>query len=136
MNRPGALRVLLVDDDADFIHVLGKRLARRGFAATVALSGAEGLRAMRGREYEAAVLDLKMGDMDGLEVMGIFRKMAPETPVVILTGHGSEASARECLAKGAFGYLHKPCELDELIQMIEAAAAAGGEHAGHPGSVR
>jgi DNA-binding NtrC family response regulator len=68
-----------------------------------------------------AVLDLKMEDLDGIEVLKIFKKMDPDMPVIMLTGHGSEQSAREGMALGAFDYLTKPCDLAELIEKIEQA---------------
>jgi DNA-binding NtrC family response regulator len=67
------------------------------------------------------VLDLKMEDMDGIEVLKIVRKMAPDLPVIILTGHGSRTAAEEGITIGAFDYLTKPCELNELMEKISLA---------------
>lgn len=119
MNGP--LRVLLVDDEAGFASVLRKRLERRGLAVTEALSGAEALQTLRGQDFDVAVLDLKMRDMDGLEILAVFRKMVPAMPVIMLSGHGSESAAREGLARGAFDFLLKPCELEDLMGRICAA---------------
>ena len=116
------LRVLLVDDEAGFTDVLAKRLRRRGLAVAVALSGAEALRMLRENDFDVAVCDLKMVDMDGIEVLRIFKKMVPQMPVLMLTGHGSEEAAREGLQAGAADYLLKPCDLDELLQKIMAVA--------------
>lgn len=123
-TRPGeeGLRVLLVDDEGDFLRVVKKRMARRGIAVTPASSGAEAIAILRGRDFDAAVVDLKMEDMDGIEVLKIFKKMVPELPVIILTGHGSEKAARQGLAQGAFDYLTKPCELQDLVEKIRRAA--------------
>jgi DNA-binding NtrC family response regulator len=63
-----------------------------------------------------------MEDMDGIEVLKIFKKMDPELPVVMLTGHGSEKAARDGLALGAFDYLTKPCDLEDLLATITKAA--------------
>ena len=117
------LRVLLVDDEAGFTDVLAKRLRRRGLAVAVALSGAEALRMLRENDFDVAVCDLKMVDMDGIEVLRIFKKMVPRLPVLMLTGHGSEEAAREGLQAGAADYLLKPCDLDELLHKIMAVAA-------------
>jgi len=68
-----------------------------------------------------AILDLKMEDMDGIEVLKIFIKMAPNLPVVMLTGHGSEQAAREGMACGAFDYLTKPYELEDLLEKLNEA---------------
>jgi len=122
------LRVLLVDDEAGFTEVLAKRLRRRGLTVQVALSGAAALRVLRENDFDAAVCDLKMVDMDGIEVLKIFKKMVPGLPVVMLTGHGSEEAARDGLEAGAADYLLKPCDLDELLKKLTAAvAAARGE---------
>jgi DNA-binding NtrC family response regulator len=120
------ISVLLVDDEVGFVEVLFKRLARRGMAVTVAASGAEGIQALRRRDFDVAVLDLKMEDMDGIEVLKIFKKMAPDMPVIMLTGHGSESSARQGIQFGAFDYLTKPYELDDLIRKIKEAIRQGG----------
>jgi DNA-binding NtrC family response regulator len=120
------ISVLLVDDEVGFVEVLFKRLARRGMAVTVASSGAEGIQALRRRDFDVAVLDLKMEDMDGIEVLKIFKKMAPAMPVIMLTGHGSESSARQGIQFGAFDYLTKPYELDDLIRKIKEAIRQGG----------
>lgn len=117
----GPIRVLLVDDEAGFASVLRKRLEHRGLAVTEALSGAAALQALRGRDFDVAVLDLKMRDMDGLEILAVFRKMVPAMPVLMLTGHGSESAAREGMERGAFDFLLKPCDLEELLSRICAA---------------
>jgi DNA-binding response OmpR family regulator len=120
------LRVLLVDDEAGFSEVLAKRLRRRGLTVRVALSGAEALRMLRESDFDAAVCDLKMVDMDGIEVLKIFKKMVPELPVLMLTGHGSEEAARDGLKAGAADYLLKPCDIDELLAKIAAVTAGKG----------
>ena len=63
--------------------------------------------------------------MDGIELLKIFKKMVPRMPVIIVTGHGSEATAREGIALGAFDYLTKPCLLEDLIDRIEGACGSG-----------
>ena len=82
---------------------------------------------MRKRDFDVAVLDLKMEDMDGIEVLKIFKKMAPAMPVIMLTGHGSESSAQEGIKFGAFDYLTKPYELEDLICKIKEAIGQGGK---------
>lgn len=121
------MRILLVDDEVGFTDVLAKRLGRRGLTVAVAQSGAEGLRLLRERDFDVAVLDLKMVDMDGIEVLKVFKKMVPEMPVVMLTGHGSEEAARDGLRAGAADYLLKPCAIDELLEKLTAAVAKAGQ---------
>jgi len=120
-EHPEGIRLLLVDDEVGYIEVLSKRLTRRGFEVTTASSGAEAIRALRKSDFDVAVVDLKMEDMDGIEVLKVLKKMVPALHVIILTGHGSERAAREGIAHGAFDYLIKPIGLDPLIARIRAA---------------
>jgi DNA-binding NtrC family response regulator len=120
------ISLLLVDDEIGFVEVLSKRISRRGMAVTAASSGSEAIQTLRRQDFDAAVLDLKMEDMDGIEVLKIFKKMAPAMPVIMLTGHGSESSAREGIKFGAFDYLTKPYELEDLIRKIKEAIRQGG----------
>jgi DNA-binding NtrC family response regulator len=120
------ISLLLVDDEIGFVEVLSKRISRRGMAVTAASSGSEAIQTLRRGDFDVAVLDLKMEDMDGIEVLKIFKKMAPAMPVIMLTGHGSESSAREGIKFGAFDYLTKPYELEDLIRKIKDAIRQGG----------
>lgn len=123
-NATPHTRLLLVDDEKGYIDILSNRLARRGIDAVKAYSGTEALRALRKDDFHVMVLDLKMEDMDGIEVLKIVRKMAPELPVIILTGHGSRTAAKDGMTLGAFDYLTKPCELQELMEKIGLARNA------------
>jgi len=116
-----ASKLLLVDDEVGYLEVLAKRLTRRGFEVTTASSGTEAIRALRQWEFDLAVVDLKMEDMDGIEVLKVFKKMDPSLRVIMLTGHGSERAAREGIAEGAFDYLIKPVGLEVLLRTLEAA---------------
>jgi len=120
-QHPVGIRLLLVDDEVGYLEVLSKRLTRRGFKVTTASSGAEAIRAARRWDFDVAVVDLKMEDMDGIEVLKTLKRMVPDVEVIILTGHGSERAAREGIAQGAFDYLIKPVGLDPLIVRICAA---------------
>ena len=115
--------VLLVDDETGFLDVLQKRLGKRGLTVTPAASGTEAIQVLRRNDFDVAVLDLKLGDMDGIEILQIFKKMVPDLPVIMLTGHGSEQAAREGMQFGAFDYLLKPCDLEELLNKIREAVA-------------
>ena len=120
-GRSGDIRVLLVDDETGYVDVLANRLSRRQMDVTKAYSGTEGIQALRKSDFDVAVLDLKMEDMDGIEVLKIFKKIYPEMAVIMLTGHGSALAAEEGIKCGAFDYLTKPCELAELVQKIRDA---------------
>ena len=118
------VRLLLVDDEIGYLEVLSKRLTRRGYKVTTASSGTEAIRALRQWEFDLAVVDLKMEDMDGIEVLNIFKKMDPSLRVVMLTGHGSERAARDGITQGAVDYLIKPVGLERLLKTISAALAS------------
>ncbi len=115
------IKLLLVDDEKGFVDVLFKRLSRRNIEVTMAFGGEEGIQALRKVDFDVAVLDLKMEDMNGLEVLKIFKKMYPEMEVIILTGHESEQTVQEAMKFGAFTYMSKPCDFEELIDTIRKA---------------
>ena len=117
------IRLLIIDDEKGYVNVLYNRLNKRGFEVTKAYSGFEAIQEVRKKDFDVAVLDLKMEDMDGIEVLKILKKMEPDIEVIMLTGHGSEEAAREGINYGAFDYLTKPCELGELLVKIREAYA-------------
>ena len=117
------IRLLLVDDEEGYVNVLSNRLEKRNFQVTKAFSGGDAIKAVRGEDFDVAILDLKMEDMDGIEVLKIFNQMGLEMKIIMLTGHGSQEAAREGIKLGAFDYLTKPCELHELIKKINEAYA-------------
>ena len=120
----GRIKLLLVDDEEGYVKVLSNRMGKRNIDVTKALSGTEGIQALRKEDFDAAVVDLKMEDMDGIEVLKVFKKMVPAMPVIMLTGHGSEKAAKEGIESGAFDYLIKPCDLEELVAKIREAVRA------------
>ena len=115
------IRLLLVDDEVGFANILAKRLSKRNMEVTPAYTGTEAIQRLRKQDFDVAVLDLKMEEMDGMEVLKIFKKMDPNMVVIMLTGHGSEQAAREGIEFGAFDYLTKPCEFEELLGKINEA---------------
>ncbi|MCF8127444.1 MAG: response regulator [Deltaproteobacteria bacterium] len=116
-----AIRLLLVDDEVGFAEVVSKRLRKRGMHVKTVFTGTNAIQAIRKEDFDVAILDLKMEDMDGIEVLKIFKKAYPEMAVIMLTGHGSETAAREGLKLGAFDYLTKPCDLEDLVEKIHQA---------------
>jgi len=117
----GRIKLLLVDDEEGYVKVLSNRMGKRNIDVTKALSGTEAIQALRKEDFDVAVVDLKMEDMDGIEVLKVFKKMVPAMPVIMLTGHGSEKAAKEGIESGAFDYLIKPCDLEELMAKIREA---------------
>ena len=124
-DKDSRLNLLLVDDEEGFVNVIANRLSKRGINTIKALNGTDAVQALRKQDFDVAVLDLKMEDMDGIELLKVFKKMVPEMPVIMLTGHGSTRAAREGIEQGAFDYLSKPCELQELIEKIREAISKG-----------
>ena len=122
-NKP--VKILLVDDERGFVDVISKRMSKRNIDITKAYSGKEALQALRKTDFDAVVLDLKMEDMDGIEILKIFKSIVPDLPVIMLTGHGSEEAARDGIGLGASDYLTKPCDFDELIEKIKDVVSFG-----------
>ena len=114
-------KVLLVDDEAEFIGTLGKRLARRGITVHLANSGPEALEAVQAQELDVVVLDVKMPGMDGIETLERIKALKPCLEVVMLTAHANVEVAMRGMELGAFDYLMKPVELDDLLYKIQDA---------------
>ncbi len=118
---PDPCRVLLVDDEADFRAVLRKRLSRRGLLVSEAQGGEQALEAAAAQTFDVVVLDMKMPGMDGLETLRLLKRGHPDLEVVILTGHANTEAAVSGMDMGAFDYLIKPVELNELVDKVEDA---------------
>jgi CheY-like chemotaxis protein len=114
-------KVLLVDDEQEFIEALSERLKMRGMDATLALDGEQALAAVKGDEPDVVLLDLKMPGMDGLEVLRRIKKAYSHLQVVMLTGHGTEEDGEQALRLGAYAYLLKPVDLDQLVETLRDA---------------
>ena len=117
------IRLLIADDEEDLATFLAHRLRKRGVEVTTALSGREALAAVDRQIFDVAVLDLKMPDLDGITVMERLKAIQPFTEVLMLTGHGSHDSAWEAGRLHAFRYIMKPCDFDELLDLVQTAAA-------------
>jgi DNA-binding NtrC family response regulator len=121
---PDKIKLLIVDDEVKYLDSIAQRLELRGFDVTKASSGAAALDAAKAGKFDLALLDLKMPGMDGTEVLARLKQEHKFLEVIILTGHGSLDSAVECTKLGAFGYLPKPYELDNLLSVIRQAYEA------------
>jgi len=117
-------RVLLVDDEKDYLEVLIRRLSKREVSVAGVSSGEEALQYLQGRPIDVAVLDVKMPGMDGIAVLREIKKLNPLIEVIMLTGHASLEVALEGMRSGAFDYLTKPAEIDELLYKIQDAYRA------------
>jgi len=112
-------RVLVVDDEEDFLETLVKRLEKRGIEAVGVKSGEEALDTMKQKLFDVVVLDIKMpGGMDGIQALREMKQIQPLTEVVLLTGHASVETSIEGMRLGAFDYLLKPIKLEELMAKL------------------
>ena len=117
-------RVLLVDDEKDFLEVLIRRLGKRQVKVDGVSTGEEALQYLQVRPIDVAVLDVKMPGMDGITLLRELKKLNPLIEVIMLTGHASLEVALEGMRSGAFDYLMKPAEIDELLYKIQDAYRA------------
>jgi DNA-binding response OmpR family regulator len=118
------IRILIADDEVEFASTLATRLELRGYVTEIANSGEETLEAITRQVPDLLLLDLKMPDLDGLEVLAKLRENYKELKVIILTGHGSFSSGNQGMTLGAFDYIVKPVELSLLLEKITEATAA------------
>ena len=114
-------RVLLVDDEREFVQTLSERLLLRDMGSAVAYDGESALEMLREDEPEVMILDLKMPGIDGMEVLRQVKATQPDIEVIILTGHGNETDRETCMGLGAFAYLQKPVDIDVLSETMKQA---------------
>ena len=114
-------RVLLVDDEREFVQTLSERLLLRDMGSAVAYDGESALEMLREDEPEVMILDLKMPGIDGMEVLRQVKATQPDIEVIILTGHGNETDRETCMGLGAFAYLQKPVDIDVLSETMKRA---------------
>ena len=103
---------------------LAERLTLRGFQVEAISSGADALQRVRENGFSILILDVKMPGIGGLQLLSQIKATHPDLPIILLTGHGSVADAEKGMGEGAFDYLMKPVDIDELTEKIGAAAAA------------
>jgi DNA-binding NtrC family response regulator len=125
-------RVLLVDDEEEFVSALSERLILRGIEVDSALNGEEALAKLVEKEFEVVILDVMMPGLGGLEVLRQIKVSHPDTQVILLTGHGSTREGIEGMRLGAFDYLIKPVDIEEMLEKMKEAAktvSSGRSHA-------
>lgn len=114
-------RVLLVDDEREFVQTLSERLQLRDMGSAVAYDGESALAMMVEDEPEVMIIDLKMPGIDGMEILKQVKATRPEIEVIVLTGHGSETDRKRCMQLGAFAYMQKPVDIEELSDTLKKA---------------
>jgi two-component system response regulator RegA len=122
MSAEARVRLLLVDDDEPFRSRLARALRSRGLEVGEAASAADATRVARELRPERAVIDLRMEDGSGLDVLAAVRRDFPAALCIMLTGYGSIATALEAVRRGAFDYLTKPVDADDLLRAFEPSA--------------
>jgi len=116
-----SFRVLLVDDEKDFLETLVKRLRKRNLAVDAVTSGEEALEVLKEAPADVVVLDVRMPGMSGLETLREIKKQYPVIEIIMLTGHANMEVAIEGMELGAFDYLLKPMDIDELLYKLQDA---------------
>jgi CheY-like chemotaxis protein len=116
------IRVLLVDDEKRFVSNLAKLLGTRGFDTAVAFDGRTAVNLIKEKGgFDVVVLDVKMPGMDGIEALHQIKEIAPDMEVIMLTGHASVESGVRAIRQGAYDYLMKPCDIEDLAEKIRKA---------------
>jgi DNA-binding NtrC family response regulator len=116
-------KVLLVDDEEEFLDVLGQRMEVRGMEVKTTSSALKALEILEKESFDVIILDLMMPEMDGLEALERIKKNRPELQVILLTGHGTIEKGVEAMRLGAMDFVEKPADLETLATKIEKARA-------------
>jgi DNA-binding response OmpR family regulator len=122
-QAPLGANILIVDDERATRHTLAGLLRRTGYRTEEAASGREALETIARQHFDLVILDLKMPEMDGAEVLQAARPLAPDTVFIILTAYGTLDSAVVAIRQGAFDYLLKPSSMPEIVRVVEAGLA-------------
>ena len=117
---PSKRSVLIVEDDTSFLQRLAKALESRGFAVTTAESVADGLLQVERTAPDFAVVDMRLGDGNGLNVISALKRRRPDARAIILTGYGNIATAVNAVKLGAVDYLAKPVDADDVVAALLA----------------
>ncbi|MBW2427746.1 MAG: response regulator [Deltaproteobacteria bacterium] len=115
MSGQNKIKLLLVDDEFDFLQAIAERLTLKNFDVIAASNGSEAIAAAEKNLFDVAVVDFKMPGMDGTQVLKILKERHKYLEIIILTGHATIDSAVECTKLGAFKYLEKPYNFEQLV---------------------
>ncbi len=114
-------KILIIDDEERFRTTMAKLLTVRGLEVSTIGDGETALKELREKSYDVIILDVRMPGMSGIQVMAELRKLDPFIEVIIMTGYASVDNAKKIMELGAYDYLLKPYNIDELMEKIEAA---------------
>ncbi len=121
-------RILIVDDEEDFVNALAERLTIREYNVATSYSGQDALDKIKEHNYDIVILDVKMPGTNGIDVLKEIKTIKPLTEVIMLTGNATVETAIEGMKLGAYDYLMKPCETDDLTQKLNNAYKKKTEH--------
>jgi DNA-binding response OmpR family regulator len=110
--------LLIVDDEQRFANMLAKRLGLRGCHCDVCYNGQQAIEMVTRTDFFLILLDLHLPDIYGVEVLKRIKEISAKSPVIILTGHGTEEDRRACMQQGAYAFMHKPLGIDELMAIL------------------
>ena len=114
-------RLLIVDDEEQFVEALSERLSMRDYDVTTTLTGEDAIKKITNYNFDVVILDVRLPGVDGTEVLRTIKNLKPLTEVIMLTGHGTVEMAIEGMKLGAFDFLMKPCETEDLTVKIDKA---------------
>ncbi|MBU1054293.1 MAG: response regulator [Proteobacteria bacterium] len=115
------IRLLLVDDEEDFRITLTARLKRRNIDVVDVSSGEKAIELIRNNKFDVVIVDIKMPGIDGIETLRYLKRIDPLLEVILLTGHASVEAGIEGIKLGAYDYIVKPCNLNDLLSKVEDA---------------
>ena len=116
-------KVLLVDDEKEFLDIMAERMAARGMDVSIATSAEDALKMIQTESYDAVVMDFMMPEMDGFKALKLFKESRPDISVILLTANAPEEKCIEAIKLGAMDVLEKPADLNVLTQKIDKAKA-------------
>lgn len=122
------IRLLVVDDEVTFTDSLAERLRLRGLYVDTCYSGKEAVQKIKDLNFDVVILDVAMPEMDGIETLRQIKAQKPLTEVIMLTGHATVETAIEGMKLGAYDYLLKPTELEDLLSKVKAAYGRKADH--------
>lgn len=116
-------KVLLVDDEVDFLETLSERMRVRDMDVTTSASPLDAIKKVQEKDYDAIIMDLKMPQMDGLQLLKVLKEKNPDLQIILLTGHATVEKGIEAMKLGATDFLEKPVDLEVLTEKIHKAQA-------------
>jgi DNA-binding NtrC family response regulator len=117
------MKVLIVDDEKDFLDIMAERMGARGVEVSTTTSAENALKMVLKESYDAVIMDLMMPEMDGFKALKLFKETRPDLPIILLTANVPEEKCIEAIKLGAMDVIEKPADLNLLTQKIEEAKA-------------